>query len=249
MSTQDLVVRPGDRVSASGRYVSCDDGDWLDLARISDLMFHPPDWRSSNSVRLIGLDPAGVPRDFGSDDNIFAGLVRVTGIWQDETISVDDQGTVARPAGSHREFVPPCAAPVGGWDPVASSDDIPELESLRASGAIVGDQWLRTSRGARVLVVAAGDFDLVERILGPRLPRRLCVVVSRYNAEQVRDVEATFAARNREWQVESWSAGGLDHDGQPYAWAELLRVTDDLADWADTLPDGLLELRPSMTPA
>jgi hypothetical protein len=173
----------------------------------------------------------------------------VTGIWQDETISVDDQGTVARPAWSHREFVPPCAAPVGGWDPLASSDAIPELESLRASGAIVGDQWLRTSRGARVLVVAAGDVDLVARILGPRLPRRLRVVASRYSADHVRDVEDTFAARNREWQFETWLAGGLDHDGQPYACAELLRETDDLADWADTLPDGLLQLRQSMTPA
>jgi hypothetical protein len=105
------------------------------------------------------------------------------------------------------------------------------------------------SRGARVLIVAASDVDLVERVLGPRLPRRLCVVASRYSAEQVRDVEATFTARHRQWQFESWATGGLDHDGQPFAWAELMRVTDELADWADTLPDGLLELRPSMTPA
>jgi hypothetical protein len=77
----------------------------------------------------------------------------------------------------------------------------------------------------------------------------LCVVASRYSADQVRDVEATFATRHREWRFETWGAGGLDHDGQPHAFAELTRVTDDLADWADTLPAGLLELRPSMTPA
>jgi len=249
VSAQDLVVRAGDRVSASGRYVLCDDGEWLDFARISDLMIHPAGWRSSYSVRLVGLDPAGVPRDLGSDDNIIPGWVRVTGIWQDETVRVDDQGTVTYPALSHREFVPPCAAPVGGWDPVATSDHVPELQSLRASGAIVRDQWWCTSGGAVVLIAAACDVDLVERILGPRLPRRLCVVASRYSADQVRDVVDTFAARSREWRFESWSAGGLDHDGQPYAFAELVRVTDDLADWADTLPDGLLELRPSMTPA
>jgi hypothetical protein len=118
---------------------------------------------------------------------------------------------------------------------------------LRASGAIVRDQWWCTSGGAVVLIVAASDVDLVERILGPRLPRRLCVVASRYSADQVHEVEAKFAARSREWQLESWSVGGLDQDGQPYAFAELMRVTDDLADWADTLPDGLLQLRPSMT--
>ena len=248
VSTQDLVVRPGDRVSASGRYVLSDDGEWLDLARVSDLMFHPAGWRSSYSVRLVGLDPAGVPRDFGSDD-IIPGYVRVTGIWQDETIRVDDQGTVTYPAQSHREFVAPCAAPVGGWAPVATSDHVPELQSLRASGAIGRDQWWCTSGGAVVLIVAASDVDLVERILGPRLPRRLCVVASRYSADQVHDVDAKFATRHREWQLETWGAGGLDQDGQPHAFAELMRVTDDLADWADTLPDGLLELRASMTPA
>jgi hypothetical protein len=100
-------------------------------------------------------------------------------------------------------------------------DHIPEPPSLRASGAIVRDQWLRASRGARVLIVAASDVDLVERVLGPRLPHRLCVVASRYSAEQVRDVEATFTTRHRQWQFESWATGGLDHDGQPFAWAEL----------------------------
>jgi hypothetical protein len=248
VSTQDLVVRPGDRVSASGRYVLCDDGEWLDLARVDGLVIHPAGWRSSHSVRLIGLDPAGVPRNIGSADNIIPGRVRVTGIWQDETIRVDDQGTVSYPAQSHRELVPPCAAPIGGWDRLASANHVPELQSLRASGAIVRDQW-RWTGGALVLVVAASDVDLVERILGPRLPRRLCVVASRYSADQVHDVEAKFATRHREWQFETWGAGGLDQDGQPYAFAELMRVTDDLADWADTLPDGLLDLRVSMTPA
>jgi hypothetical protein len=120
---------------------------------------------------------------------------------------------------------------------------------LRASGAIVRDHWQQTSSGAVVLIVAAGDVDLVERILGPRLPRRLCVVASRYSADQVRDVEATFAIRHEEWQFESWGTEGLDQDGQPYAFADFMRVTDDLADWADTLPDGLLRLQPTMTPA
>jgi hypothetical protein len=250
VSARDLVVRPGDRVSASGRYVLCDDGEWLDLARVDGLVLRRPGRRSSHSVRLIGLDPAGVPGNFRSGDNsIIPGYVRVTGVWQDETIRVDDQGTVAYPVQRHREFGPPCAGPVGGWDTVASSDRVSELRSLRAGGAIVRDQWRCTSGGAVVLIVAAGDVDLVERILGPRLRRRLCVVASRYSAEQVRDVEATFATRHREWQFEICGAAGLDHVGQPYAFAELMRVTGDLADWADTLPDGLLELRPSMTPA
>jgi hypothetical protein len=248
VSARELVVRPGDRVSVSGRYVACDDGEWLDIAQVNDLVLHPADWRSPKSVRLIGIDPAGVPSDYGSEQ-IIPGNVRVTGIWQDETIRVDGQGTVAYPARRYREFVPPGTAPVGGWDTVATSHHVPELPSLRASGAIVRDHWQQTSSGAVVLIVAAGDVDLVERILGPRLPRRLCVVASRYSADQVRDVEATFAIRHEEWQFESWGTEGLDQDGQPYAFADFMRVTDDLADWADTLPDGLLRLQPTMTPA
>lgn len=249
VSTRDLVVRQGCRVSVSGRHVVCEDREWLDIARVNDLVIHPAGWRSSRSVKLIGLDRAGVLRDSGSDDRIIPGNVRVTGIWQDQTIRVDGQGTVSYPARNHGDFVPPCAAPGGGWDAVVISKHVPELQSLRASGAIVRDHWLRTPGGAVVLIVAASDVDLVERILRPRLPRRLCVVASRYSADQVREVEATFAACHRDWQFEVWGAEGLDHDGQPYAFAELMRVTDDLAEWADTLPDGLLQLRPSMTPA
>jgi hypothetical protein len=88
VSARDLVVRPGGRVSASGRYVFCDDGEWLDLARVDGLVVHRPGARSSRSVRLIGLDPAGVPRHFGSGDHIIPGKMRVTGIWQDGAISV-----------------------------------------------------------------------------------------------------------------------------------------------------------------
>jgi hypothetical protein len=241
------VVRLGDRVSVAGRYVCREDGDWLDLARVNDLLVHPRDWRSSNSVRVIGLDPDAVPKDFGPDNSIICGWALVTGVWRDDTIYVDGQGTVDRP----KQIEPrlPCAPPVGGWDTGATSTHVRGLESLRASGAIVCDSWLCDVSGAVVLRVAASDVQLVNRVLGRRLPRRLCVVASRFSAAEVRRVQGGFDAHHQEWLFEVWSGVHVDAEGQPFAWAELLRVTDGLANWADTIPNGLVELRPTMIPA
>jgi len=113
----------------------------------------------------------------------------------------------------------------------------------------VRDQWRSTSGGAVVLIVAASDVDLVERISRPRLPRRLCVVASRYSADQVRDVEATFATRHRSGSSSSGGRAGSIKTVSRTPSPNSCGVTDDLADWADTLPGGLLELRPSMTPS
>jgi hypothetical protein len=248
VAARDLLVRFGDRVSVAGRYVRREDGDWLDLARVSDLMFHPADWKSSNSVRVLGLDSDAIPEDFGPDNSIVRGWALVTGVWRDDTIYVDSQGTVDRPVQIERPSLA-CSPPIDGWDTDATSTDVPELEFLRASGAIVCDGWFQDVSGALLLRVAASDVQLVNRVLGPRLPRRLCVVASRFTAEEVRRVQEGFDAHHHEWLFETWSVGNLDAEGQPFAFAELLRVTDHLANWADTIPDGLLDLRPTMIPA
>jgi len=134
-------------------------------------VIHPPGWRSSHSVRLIGLDPLAYR---GISDRMnHPGRVRVTGIWRGETISVDDQGSVAYPARRYYEFGPPCAAPVGGWDPVADLDRLPELQSVAGERAIVRDQWRSTS-GGRSCSRCRSDVDLVERF-SASLTRPLCV--------------------------------------------------------------------------
>jgi len=108
---------------------------------MNDLVIRPPGWRSSHSVRLIGLDPAGVPRDFGSDD-IIPGRVRVTGIWQGETISVDDQGSVAYSAvddlgcgGQTHSACKPAGCHPSGRLPLApraaAEDGAPEVSARR----------------------------------------------------------------------------------------------------------------------
>lgn len=242
-------MRPGDRVSAVGRYVAREDGDWLDMALVDDLMRHPPDWKSQYSLPLIGLDPARVPSDWGPDRRTFPGRVHVYGVWDGTAISVDEQAPVRQPRHRPPTFRPPCAPPAGGWNRTTASRKMPELEGLLASGAAAAVRWLREDSGAVVLIVAATDVELVRSVLGPRLPGRLCVVASRYRPEQIREVEQMLHAHARDCGLQIWSAAGLDQDGQLHAHAELVRVTDELAAWADTLPDGLLDLHPTITPA
>ena len=49
------------------------------------------------------------------------------------------------------------------------------------------------------------------------------------------------------WALDTWGQAP-DESAQPFIEVRLLRVTRDLADWAGTLPEGLLNLVPSLTP-
>ena len=102
---------------------------------------------------------------------------------------------------------------------------------------------------ALLLRVAAADVDAVTSVLGPQLPRRLCVVRSRYTARQLREVQDACDSHSQAWGLERWSTVNLDPQCQPRAVAVLMRVSAELAEWADCLPEGLLTLSPTIRPA
>jgi hypothetical protein len=243
-----LVVEHGDRIAVQGRYVPFPDGEWLDIAQVDDLVGRTGPWKSSRSLRLEGIDSAAVPERTEPGQRFIPGTVRVVGVWRDDAIVVSEQFPVPWP---RSDWGPPfnSAPPPGGWDAATDSQDVDGLDELRATGAIVRDQWIRHTDGAILLRVAAGDVAAVERVLGPQLPRRLYVVESRFPARQLKEVRDMFNAHHADWGFEMWSDEGLTADSQPYAEAWLTRVAPDLADWADSLPDGLLSLHPAMTPA
>ncbi len=249
-AARTLAVEPGDRVRAEGRFVQMDGADWLDLAQVVMLAVgRRGPWRSDRSVRLIGVDAAAIPTTGDADPSLSPSQVAVVGPWQGDTITVEQQSPVPRPAREQHEPLFALTAPAGGWDAADQSQEVQGLEQLRASGQIVRDGWIRMDGGALVLRVAAGDVDAVEQALAPQLPRRLCVVRSRYTAAQLREVEEMFWAHHAEWSFEAWSYQSLDAQCQPYAEATLTRVSTGLATWAATLPDGLLRLCPAMIPA
>lgn len=230
-----LVVEPGDRVRAEGRFVRIDDADWLDLAQVDGLVLWSAPRKSDRSVRLVGAEAPVPPH-----------RLHVLGVWHGDVIEVEAQGPVEYPEGS--EPRPELPAPPGGWDTVDQSQQVRGLDELRRSGAIVRDAWIY-AEGAVLLRVAADDVEAVERALAPQLPRRLFVVQSRYTAAQLGEVADMFKAHARQWGFEEWGYEGLDASSQPYAFAALTRVSADLASWADTLPEGLLTLHPAMRPA
>jgi hypothetical protein len=106
----------------------------------------------------------------------------------------------------------------------------------------------RPSAGREVLVVAATDLDAVTRQLSPHLPDQLCAVPSLFTRAQLDEVYDVLLARWRQWRPESFGTGA-DAQAQPFITAELFRVTAEMADWADMLPEGRLRLRPALSPA
>lgn len=242
-----LVVEPGDRVRATGRFVSFPDGDWLDVAQFNDLVLRTRPWKSSRSFRLVGVDADAVPD--GSDRSVIPGCLRVVGVCHGDVITVDAQQPVPWPRQTTFGPLFTGPEPPGGWDTSEQSTDVSGLPQLRDTGQIVRDGWLRTDSGALILRVAASDVDAVDAVLAPQLRRRRYVVRSRYTADRLREVEEMFAAHADGWGFEGWSDQNLDPQCQPYAEATLTRVSSDLAAWADTLPDDLLRLTPAMEPA
>ncbi|WP_427892900.1 hypothetical protein ACQHIV_08375 [Kribbella sp. GL6] len=269
MAARDLVFQSGDRVRTSGRFISGTDGDWLDLQRSDDLLIKPPGWKSELSIRLIGADAVAASSEVGP--NLIPGRITVVGKWHapalgeqvrlgDESIEVEIQTPEGRPSLRRVDRThPPCPPPPGGWplnvvwhdgwphSPVSDMDlDIRDLES---SGALVHRAIFRPSEDQEVLVVAATDVEAVTRELSPSLPNQLCVVRSRFTRAQLDEVRDVLLAHFQEWRLESFGTGNSNAQGQPFATAEPVCVTPELAAWTDTLPNGLLLLNPTITPA
>jgi hypothetical protein len=247
MVAGDLVFEVGDRVRTCGQYIGRPDGDWLDLARVHDLIARPPGWKSDRSIRLIGADVEAIPTD-GAPDRVPA-YVSVVGTWRDGSIEVEEQSAdiPAREPWADRTD-PPCPPPPGGWRHGALDFDL-DYGDLESSGAVVTRVIFRPSADQEVLVIAATDVDAVTRQLSPQLPNQLCVVPSRFTSAQLDEVRDVLLAHWREWRLETCSTGSTDPQAQPFATAEPFRVTPDLAEWADTLPAELLRLNPAIRPA
>lgn len=245
MVARDLVFEAGDRVRTWGRLVTGSDGDWLDVARVHDLLIKPPGWKSDRSIRLIGT--GAVPIDVAP--NGIPGYVSVVGVWRDESIEVEAQRQKMLPREPRADRTDPsCPPPHAGWrhDVLDLGPDF-DFSDLDSSGAIVHRAIFRPSADQEVLVVAATDVDVVTRRLSPHLPDQLCVVPSRFTRAQLDELRDILLARWQEWRVESFGTSS-DAQAQPFIMAQPFRVTAEMAAWADTLPEGLLRLRPAISP-
>lgn len=252
MDVRRLVFDYGDRISGWGRLVPDADGEWFDLARVMTLESRPgPKPRSSRSVRVIGADFEDVPTAFGANHAV-PGMVTLTGVWLGDAIEVQSQSPAGPSAAHPPEWItPPCPPPAGGWryrrNGVHDQNLNFDIGDLVRTGAAVTVVTFRPEPDQAVLVVAASAPDIVESVLRPQLPDRLCVIASRFSRAQLDEVKNTFTDHVDDWALD-FVGESADEQAQARIEVQLLRVTPDLADWAATMPDGLLVLKPSLTP-
>ena len=146
--------------------------------------------------------------------------------------------------GGKRRLWPP---PAGGWPHLdwehADHNLAYDLGDLTDSGAAVGVTTFRPSENQAVLVVAAANREAVEAQLRPQLGNLLCVVTSRWTRPDLDAVRAHMRARWEDWNLYELGESSRQ-DGQAYLAAKLTRVRPEIADWATSLPPGILTLDP-----
>jgi len=253
MDFDALVLRDGDRVTATGLLVRNDQGDWLEPHRF---VAAPGGgerrvgsvWRGA--VRITGADFAALANRVEQDGTV-EGSATVTAVWSGGQLRVEQQTPPpSRPPWVHPWVTPPCPPPPGGWPPAIPWGDMPlkyDPGDLHATGAAVAVTLFRPSEDRAVLVVAASDQAAVEARLRPQLGDLLCVVPSRWTRAQLDEIGGYLWERREQWQLFEW---GPHHtgDGQARMTARLARVLPEIAAWAGSLPDGIVALDPWLAP-
>jgi hypothetical protein len=253
MDFDALVLRDGDRVTATGLLVRNHQGDWLQPhlpmalpgraeRRVTSV------WRGA--VRITGADFAALANRVEQDAAV-QGSATVTGVWSGDHLRVEQQTPPpSRPPWVHPWVTPPCPPPPGGWPPPTPWGDMPlkyDPGDLHATGAAVAVTLFRPSEDRAVLVVAASDQAAVEARLRPQLGDLLCVVPSRWTRAQLDEIRGYLWQRREQWQL---LESGPHHtqDGQARMTARLARVLPEIAAWAGSLPDGIVALDPWLAP-
>lgn len=253
MDVDALIVREGDRVVASGRLVRNRDGDWFEPAlpyRFGVERHVVAPWRGA--VRITGINFDDLINRF-EDDGVVEGYARATGIWSGDQLQATRQTTSGNARHQYPRWeTPPCPPPPGGWPHLewglADHNLDYDLGDLTDTGAAVNVTIFRPSEDQAVLVVAAAAREAVEAHLRPQLGDMLCVVTSRWTRADLDAVRAHMQTRWEEWHIYELGQSSRE-DGQAYLDAKITRVLPEIADWATSLPSGILTLDPWLRPA
>lgn len=265
-----LIIREGDRLSASGRLVRDDTGDWFEppvpIAATGSLSRGVrPAWRGS--VRIVGADFSVELTHRFERDGAVEGHATVTGVWAAGRLRVERQDLYAPQHPKIPDWtLPPCPPPEGGWPhqrwvygikdvqtgerPAAQYVGVDyDLGDLQEKGAVVIVTTFRPSEDQAVLVVAASDPEAVEAHLRPQLGPLLCVVPSKWTRAELEAVRAYLDAHHEEWNLYKWGGYSSTEHGQAKITASLTRILPEVAAWADSLLTGILDLEAWLTPA
>jgi hypothetical protein len=245
MDLSGLIVREGAVARATGRVLEVEGEVWFERPEPVPLVWPPRPPRPGRfAVRAHGVDLDRLDRRQQHATGI-EGWTTLTGTWQSQRLRVRTQ-TSWQPPDSRRgrRTDPPCAPPPQGWprngehgNPMPSAPPDDEWEAL----SIMQVAWFHPAGAGPVLVVSAEDPARVERLLRPEFGAALCVVPSRYTRQQIEGVARRLRVEgeSRRWLI-SMHGSGVGGDGQPRLTVELARVVPAMAEWAATVPDGLL---------
>jgi hypothetical protein len=206
----------------------------------------------SGAVPVSGADFDAVADRYELDGDA-EGWATVTGTWTGRLIRVEQQATtrLSVPDDPPRWEVPPCPPPPGGW-PRGLDDRSPDnlefdVGDLKQAGAAIMIVTFRPGPGQAVLVVTAADPRAVEDRLRPQLGPRLCVVPSRWTKGEIDAVHDHLHDRLADWGIYQLGIEALE-DAQAQVTAKASKVVQELADWAASLPPGILRLDPWLRP-
>lgn len=252
MDVRSLIFDVSDEIHGWGRLLRAPDGDWFDpplpVTMVGNARGRPLPPPSGYAIPIEGADFDAV--EFRTErDGVIEGHATIVGRWLGNRIEVHHQ-SVRRPEHPVPLWSdPPCQAPPGGWpQSLYEHQSINrDLGTLEETGAAVMVAIFRPSPNQAVLVVAATDVAAVEAQLRPQLPDQLCVVASRCTRAALEAAQAHLHARLERWGVYG-NGRSCDEQGQAVIIVDLVRVTDEIARWAETQPAGMVVLKPCLTP-
>jgi hypothetical protein len=248
---KQTILNDGDPFTAWGRLVGTPEGLWFDppLARFMPAYRDgPPAPAPSHfAIPIRGADMLAVANRYDRD-GCAEGWATITGTWHATHLLARSQSIQPRPrADPHPRTTPPCPPPEGGWPHTAAGGLDFTLEDLTEPAALVSAVLFRPAEDQLVLVAACADLEAVEAVLRPQLGQSLCLTRSRFSRAQIDQARAVIRQHRESWDLYLHS-DTYDADGQESISASPIRVTPEIAEWADTLPAGLLTLNPWLSP-
>lgn len=255
-----LVLKAGQRVSASGRVVAVPGRPARFCAPVAEpAVGYAPGHEPAPAYCAQGVDVQGISLSTLTSrrekDGAVEGFAALDVIYRGQgLVSVVHQAPYRTPKQVNPPDRVPCPPPAGGW-PVGSENENLDFTTMdnyahTHHGVVLWTALLRPST-TQVLayVLTLTDPAPVAAALRPAYGKSLCVTRSRFTQTQITHAADAFTTSMRHGPVYTVSAGGLGPDAQPVVEVGLTAVTTKTAATADSQPSGLVQMQPWLTPS
>lgn len=256
-----LVLKTGQRVSASGRVVSVPGRPVRFCAPVAEAAVgYAPGKEPAPAYCAQGVDIHGVNLSTLTNrrekDGAVEGLAALDVVYRGHgSVSVVHQAPYRTPK---QTLDPPdrvpCPPPAGGWPfgPENENLDFTTMDNYAHThpGVVLMSALLRpSSRQVLAYFLTMTDPAPVAAALRPIYGKSLCVARSRFTQAQITHTADAFTTLMQHGPVYGVSSGGLRPDAQPVVDVELTAVTTKIAALADSQPSGLVQMQPWLAPS